>query len=322
MITDDTQAVEATENDFAAFEAAANAAEPQPAEAKPEEEASPVDEAEEAKDEPTDEVEEEQEDEAPKKRRSKPASERIAELTARLRETERERDALRTGPTETKEPVKPDPSAYEFGEADPDYLDALTDYKIEVRDAEKAKVNEVEQSKTAMLNRLNTGVALAEETAREKYEDFDTKIKEAVAARNGEPMPVMLTVGIGVSPVGGDILYRLASDDAEAERIEKLAATGGPGFALALGQIEGEYLDNDADDDLDLTDQADVLRMLGRMKARLKGARAPEPKKATIATTNAPEPPKQRMRGGSGQFGVSPDKTDFAAFEKLASAGR
>jgi len=325
MITDDTQAVEATENDFAAFEAAANAAESQPEEAQPEEEASPVEESK-GDEEGDDHGDEEQGDDQPKKRRSKPASERIAEVTAKWREAERriqELEAKATGVDAAPEPVKPDPESFEFGEADPDYLDALTDYKLEVKEREKAKETAVVEQRQAAFQRVNEGIVQAEQSAKAKYDDFDARIAEAAEARAGVPLPPMLTMGIGLSPVGGDIIYRLATDDAAADKMEQVAQVGGPAFAIALGELEGEYMDDESDSDLDLSDQIDMVRKLGRMNARLRSLRSPSaatPKPVTV--TNAPEPPKQRMRGGSGQFGVSPDTTDFAAFEKLASAGR
>lgn len=125
MITDEQP--QAVENDFAAFEAAANATEPQSKEAQPKEEAAPVadpkaadapvEDVEASEDEQTDEDQPEGE-EQPKKRRSKPASERIAEVTAKWREAERrlqELEAKVTGNDAAPEPTKPDPSAFEFG---------------------------------------------------------------------------------------------------------------------------------------------------------------------------------------------------------------
>lgn len=312
-MTDETEA-----NDFAAFEAMATATETVEAPAPEAEAVTPADEPEvEATEEATEEAEETKaEDDEPKKRRSKPASERIAELTARLRETERQLEATRS-PEAKAEVVKPDPADFEFGEADPDYLDKLTDYKIEMRDAEKSKETEEQQQKQKQFETLELGIVKAEQTAKAKYDDFDARISEAVEARGGEPLPRLLTIGISVSPVGGDLIYRLATDDAVSDKLEALAEKP-QAFALELGALEAEYLDDETDSDLDVTDQLDMARMLGRMRARLNGNRpsAPAP---TIRLTNAPEPPKERARGGSGQMGTPADTTDFAAFERLAS---
>lgn len=259
---------------------------------------------------------EEHQDADGKRRRSKPASQRIAELTARLRERERELEALAKPKTEEASPERPKPEDFEFGEADPAFIKADLRYDMALEAAEKAKASEAAQSQRAMIDKIGLGVSKAEEVAKEKYEDFDTKIAEAVEARGGDPLPPILSIGISVSPVGGDILYRLATDDAVSSRLEKLATSEAtaPAMAMAFGELEGEYLDDDSDSDLDMTDQLDMARMMGRMRARLKGAKAPAPKQAEIPVTNAPEPPAQRARGSSSRTKVSAETEDTAAF--------
>lgn len=258
-----------------------------------------------------------------KRRRSKPAHLRIAELTAKLRDAERKLQA-KDAPEPAKALDRPDPAAFEFGEADPAYIDALTDWKIDSREAERTKASEVTQARQQFVERINTGVSTAETTGKEKYPDFDAKVQEAVEARAGEPMPPILTVGIATSPVGGDIIYRLATDDAVSAKLEKLAKGGEAsqqGLALALGELEGEYIADGDDDDLDIADQLDMARMMGRMRARLKGA-GPKPEAAKVVTTNAPEPPAERARGSAGKFEVGADTNDFAAFERMANRKR
>jgi hypothetical protein len=117
-----------------------------------------------------------------KRRRSKPAAHRIAELTARLRETERERDALKTPPAAepAKAPDKPDPAKFEFGEADPSYIDALTDWKIDSREAERAKAGEANHARQQFVDRITTGVSTAETSGKAKYADFEAKVTSAV----------------------------------------------------------------------------------------------------------------------------------------------
>lgn len=323
--------------DFAAFEAAA--AEPVVID-KPVEEAAPA----KADDEPLvltegdeavevdgdDEGGEESQDADGKRRRHKPVSQRLAEERWKRGEVERERDELRArlaakdGGETAQALEKPDPAQFEFGESDPDYIDKLTDWKIDSREVAKAKANEASQSEQAILNTINTGVAKAEESAKAKYDDFDTKIAAAVDARGGEPLPPLLTIGISVSPVGGDILYRLATDEAASAKLERLSKGGmqtSHAMAMALGELEGEYLVDDSDADLDMTDNLDQARMMGRLRARIKGTKAPA-QQNRVAVTNAPEPPQQRARGGSGQFTVDGKTTDFAAFERVANSKR
>lgn len=260
-------------------------------------------------------------------RRSKPASERIAELTARLREAERKLEAKDDKTEPAKEPEAPKAEDFEFGEADPKYLDALTDYKIEKRDVERQKVDTARAEQQKVIDRIGAGVAKAEAEAKEKYEDFDDRIAEAIEARGGEALPPMLTVGIGISPVGADIIYRLATDDAASARLEKLARGGqatSKALALALGEIEGEYLTEGDDADLDMTDDHDMARMMGRMRARLAGRKAEAPAKDVpkdIPETQAPEPPEKRARGGAGRGKVPVDTDDMKAFMKEYGAG-
>lgn len=254
------------------------------------------------------------------KRRSKPAGQRIAELTAKLRQAERDLEAARGKPAE-EVIAKPDPAEFEFGEADPAYIEKLTDWKIETREAEKAKAEGVQREQQAMVDRIQTGIATAEETAKAKYDDFDARVAEAVEARAGEPLPPVLSIALGVSPVGGDLIYRLATDEAMSEKLEKLAK-GGPqsmnALAMAMGELEGEYIEGSDDSDLDMSDNLDMARMMGRMRARLAGKSAPA--KPVVTTTEAPEPPQHRVRGGAGKFEVGADTTDFAAFERKANA--
>ena len=66
-------------------------------------------------------------------------------------------------------PEKPNPD-FEYGESDPDYIDKLTDYKIDAREAAKeAKATEEQgeqRTQQQMFDKINTGVALAEENAK------------------------------------------------------------------------------------------------------------------------------------------------------------
>lgn len=261
---------------------------------------------------------EEDEGEDGKRRRSKPAKQRIAELTAKLRDAERKLAAQNEPAEEAKEPVKPNPDDFEYGEADPKYIDAVTDYKLEVRDAERAKGDKQRQQQQAMMDRLTTGLAKAEAVGQDKYDDFDAKVAEAVQLR-GEPLPPILSVGIAVSPVGHDLIYRLATDDAASERLEGLAKQPKM-LAMALGELEGEYIDGTDDGDLDINDEMDMARMMGRMRARTSGKRADSPKKADVVVTSAPEPPAKRARGGAGKAAVKPDTDDINAF--MATYGK
>lgn len=245
-------------------------------------------------------------DEEKKKGRSQRWEKRVDTLTARLREAERraaEAEA-RVQPATQAEPSAPDPNdeRYEYGIADPQYIKdaALFEVRKELA-AERKQAAEADQRNAAaneQTARLQVGMAKLEQTGQQKYEDFDAKISEAVEARGGEPLPPLISVGITVSPAGADLAYRLATDEAASDRLEQLAKTNPHSAALAFGELEGEYLDSD--DDLNPADPLDMLRLNGRMKARLAGKRAPDAAERKVS--KAPEPPTNTARGAGGRF--------------------
>lgn len=256
------------------------------------------------------------------RRRSKPAKQRIAELTAKLRETERQLEAMKAPEqvADAELPARPDPKDFTYGDADPDYTQQLIKWTVENTVAERRQAEAIQQQRDAQMARIQAGVAKAEAEAQDKYSDFDQRIADAVEARGGTQLPPVLTIGISTSPVGGDLLYRIATDDAVSDRLESLA--GNPkALAMAIGEVEGEYLSDMDDADLDMADDMEMARLMGRMKARLRGAKAPQPAKPEIVVTNAPEPPANRARGGAGKVAVDPATDDIHAFMKAYGSG-
>lgn len=311
------------EPDFAAFEAQANAGEQPEPEAKAD-----ADKGDEEPLELTDKVEDgdkpdeakDGEDEEKKPRNHNRWQSRVDALTARLREAEQRAIAAEKAAGLDAAPVDerdqpPNPDDYEFGEADPKYLKADSRYEARQVVSEERQKAAKEARTEALTAKLEAGMASVEATGAEKYDDFEAKVTEAVAARGGEPLPALLSVGIAVSPAGSDIVYRMATDPGVADELERLAGIDPEAAAEAFGELEGEYLDTDKD--LNLADPLDRARWRGRKFARKTGAKVPETKPA-VKATEAPEPPGHRVRGGSGQFETSPDTTDFAKFEKLA----
>ena len=254
------------------------------------------------------------------KKRSRPWQQRVDILTARLRETERENAELRTrgGAEQVVEEKAPDPNddKYEFGEADPKFIaDQIRHEMRQEAAAERAKAKEADERTRAqqqIVGKLHDGMASIEKAGPEKYDDFEAKVKEAVEARGGEPLPPLVSIGIAVSPAGADIAYRLATDEAASDKLEKLAQSNPQQAAIAFGELEGQYLDNDDDADLDPRDPMDMARMLGRERARRKGLnKAPVERKTTKA-----QAPEVKARGGNGQLEVDDSTEDFASFER------
>jgi hypothetical protein len=267
------------------------------------------------------------EKEAAKKHNHRSPLKRIDILTARLREAEREAAELRTRVApQTKADDDPAPDAYaknedgsdkyEFGEADPQFIRDFAAHAARTAiKEERAKARESDEAnaqKQELVTKIQDGMSNIEKAGTEKYPDFEEKIGEAIEARGGEPLHPMLSIGIAVSPAGADVAYRLATDEGTAERIEGLAKTNPHQAAVEFGKIEGEYLADDSDADLNPADPLDMARMLGRMKARLAGKKAdPVERKTSKAPVQ-----EARARGASGQFEAPDDTEDFAAFEK------
>lgn len=277
-----------------------------------------------------------------KRGRSKPLTKRLSEETQRRREAEDratdlanriaalEANSKPAGDAGGKtELVEPKPDDFEFAEADPDYQAAHNKWLIEKtladRDEQHTKQTEEARFKTEFATKLNTRLAEQEQRAKAKYDDFDERIAEAVQL-NG-PLSPMTSLGIAVSPVGGDLAYRLATDDDASDRLERLAKAGpasANAFALALGELEGEYIEGTDDSDLDMSDQLDMARMMGRMRARLAGGGRTNGSggdgdgdgngNGNVRFTQAPEPPSKRVNGSSSRTPVAPDTEDTKAF--------
>jgi hypothetical protein len=295
------------DNNFAEFEAAATAGEPVEPTKEPEKASEPEAELEEVEDEApeaNDEKPEEEGEDKPEKRRSKPAHQRIAELTAKLRQTERDLEAAKkpaepvndavTTPTTTLAKPDPNDAKYEFGEADPEYLADMMEYKVEVKLAEReAKEQEKAREAQSAEAAANLNKQWEEKAAKavEKYPDFNEVVLESAAAGDWECGPI-LAIAISASDQGADIAYHLASNPKEAAELNKLAQT----------------------------DPLEAARRFGRMEARFEAAAPNDNIERKV--TKAPEPPKHQVRGGSGKFEVGGDTTDFAAFEAKVNGRR
>lgn len=309
---------DAPEGNFAEFEAAANAGEPEPLpevkepEAKepvvdPEDEAGDDDDAGEV----NDKIGEDKGDKG-EKRRSKPMHQRLGETTEKWRLAEQRAEAaearaaaLEKGEKPADAPVaataqnRPDPNAknadgsdkYEFGEADPEYQTDLMDWKVESKLAERDAKDAGEKRLASIretTTKLDTDWAAKAEAAVERYPDFKETVLESAAAGDWECGPIM-AIAISASEQGADIAYHMATNPKEAAELNKLAQS----------------------------DPMEAARRFGRLEARFE---LQSEKPAAVRTTNAPEPPQHRARGGLGKFEVDGATTDFAAFEAKANA--
>lgn len=250
---------------------------------------------------------------------TKSVEERIGELTASFRETERklaERDrdleywrgraegtinedgspvekpqdaGDRTIPAD--DPDRPKPEDYQYGETDAAYIRDLARYEARAAFAEERQQAQVAEQLQTVENQHSERV----NKAKERYADYDE-----VVVKGADPDPVtgeakwacspLLALGIKTSDFGPDIAYQLASNPEESVRISQLSPLE---QAKEFGRLEYK----------------------AEMEAKADGRLSEDQGSATTKVTNAPEPPP-RTRGAGGKFEASDDTDDFEAFEQ------
>jgi hypothetical protein len=263
----------------------------------------------------SDDEEEEDEEPQPKQKKNKvPFKERINEMTAKIRETERQNAALlkqieemKSGTeekTDEKPPLRdvlpdgaPDPDAvddkgeplFPLGEFDPKYITALTRFTIEQettkakeaaqREEQERAIREVQQE---LSDSWNTRLDAAEEEMPEIRNNISrlTEAFEGINPAYGE----YLAMTIMSSDVGHLVMNYLSDNIGEAQ---KIVASGPAAATLALGRLEAQFIKNTTKEE-----------------------------KRNKKVSDAPEPPESRTRGHGGRFSVNPDTDDLDAFER------
>ena len=121
--------------------------------------------------------------------------------------------------------VKPDPETFTYGTADPDYLEALTDYKVEKKlETERLAASAADQKRQtddaiAATNRSWTERRAAAEA---KYADFAAVALQPFAPGFEIPSGSVIDAWILESEYGADVLYALMKNPAEIRRINSL----------------------------------------------------------------------------------------------------
>lgn len=253
----------------------------------------------------------------------KSVEERIGELTASQRETERklaERDrdlqywrgraegtlnedgSPVNPPADERnipadDPDKPNPENYQYGETDAAFIRDLARYEARLAFAEERQNAEVADQLQTVENQHTERVT----KAKERYADYDE-----IVVKGADPDPTtgeakwacspLLALGIKTSDFGPDIAYHLASNPEESVRIAQLSPLE---QAKEFGRMEYR------------------AEMEAKADGRLTGDGTAST--TTKKQTNAPEPPP-RTRGAGGRFGASDDTDDFTAFEEKVDA--
>lgn len=124
---------------------------------------------------------------------------------------------------------KPNPDNFE---THADYLDALTEYKLDQREkAKEVKAKETE-AKTAVKTQLETFQSKVAEFKKEK-EDFD----DVIEAADDIIMSLGVQESILSSDFGPELMYELSKNREEYERINKLSFVAA---AREIGKIEAK----------------------------------------------------------------------------------
>lgn len=180
---------------------------------------------------------------------------------------------------------KPDPGKFEFGEADPEYIDARARWAARQEFEERHAQAERNARIAAVDAGWNTRIA----EAVEHIPDFNERVLKA-AERGDFEISETLGLAIKASPVGPDIASHLADNPVEASRISRMPIAQA---AYEFGKLEA--------------------RMEAQAEARKPAAPTPVP-----TASKAPPPPANLARGAGGRFSTNPATDDFAAFEALA----
>lgn len=157
---------------------------------------------------------------------------RLAKENAYLKGKEAGRLETETPKVEVSDPVKPVEGDYENYN---DFIEALTDYKTDIKLAERDKVNTEKASQDkAEAVRVKAQESFGEQVteARKKHDDFDAVVIDNQEVAITESMVVIMQE----SPLGAEVAYHLGKNPEEALRIANLSPTA---QAMALGRIEG-----------------------------------------------------------------------------------
>lgn len=227
--------------------------------------------------------------EEPPEKKPNAAEDRIDELTARLRETERLLAEARRAPEKTEEKPEegkeddgedkaPNPEDYEFGEADKAYIADWSRWNAR-QEINSARAQDAIKEQISALN-AGWDEAIKDEKLAELYPDFEEKVTKGADSVDGSRpkwacSPEMALL-IKDSKVGPHVAYQLASDPEESFRIARLPTQQ---QLIEFGRLEGRAL------------------------AKLEGGA----EKAPVRASEAPEPPEKRARGAAGKFSSAQD---------------
>jgi hypothetical protein len=175
----------------------------------------------------------------PEEKKPKGVQKRLDELTALRREAERDRDywrelAMQKAKEPKAEPEAPIPTgrpASEDFESYDQYLDALTDWKLEQRDAQNTQAQQQREQQEQKAAQAQTFEQRAQ-AVRESHPDFDQVVRNPAL-----PVSDAMAEAAYSSEKGPELLYYLGQNPAEAQRIYSLTPYA---QAMEMGKIEAQ----------------------------------------------------------------------------------
>ena len=292
--TDSAEAVVAATGDLAAKEAETKTLEVKPKEKAETAKESDLDseeseESEAEESETSEETGEEVEDSSEKPKKKGGFKRRIEKLSSKLSAAEQEKEYWRqqalnaqsTKEAEHIEPVKaqasnrPDPN--DFEEHD-DYVEALTDWKLENKLSERDRKLQEDELKNSYQKQIST--------FQEKIQDFSKTVEdfdEAIQDVDDIPMSLVVKDIILESENGPELMYALAKNREEYERICSLNPLAA---AREMGRFELKFLKQKSSEE-----------------------------KQQLKTTKAPKPLTPVHSGKSGKSMKSPEDMTFQEYK-------
>lgn len=225
---------------------------------------------------------------------------RAGRRTAAAASTETPKTPQKQAPAQ-EHPGRPDASKFEFGEIDPDYEDAMIDWRVESKLAQKqaeAQQQSAAQAEQVRAAEVQTKWGSTVEAGGAAHDDF----AEKVLTPNGKwALSRDLYEMSCESAVGHEVLYHLANNPDESKRIYALTpAKQGVEFA----KLEARFSEP----------QSRTTPEKGGVKDKTEG---------NVTPFRGPraEAPIEQARGSGGRSSTfNAATTDFAAFEKGINA--
>jgi hypothetical protein len=196
----------------------------------------------------------------------------------------------------------PDPSKYQYGDLDPRFIADVARHEAKVLlDADKAERENARRAEAQAQAKAQFDTALAKATVIgvAAYPDFQELVIDGA-----KDWDLSQTVGelAFESEVGPHILYHLATNADESKALAKQSPAK---QAAWFGKMEAYFASK-----------------APAPSAAAANGNAPRGAQPVARPTQAPPVPERRVRGGGNPNPVTPDTTDFSAFEQLASGGR